>query len=153
MPRGQGDCRLCPRPLSEGGGGPGPGRRYAFRQHARPAARLHRVSTGCEIKGLKLEGSESEEELAAHATEFLFEPGPEAFLAYLLAHYLDIYLYEVLLNAKASEHSARMVAMKNATDNANEFIKDLTLEYNKMRQAGITTELLEIATAQLSIGA
>jgi F-type H+-transporting ATPase subunit gamma len=45
-----------------------------------------------------------------------------------------------------------MVAMKNATDNAHEFIKDLTLEYNKMRQAGITTELLEIATAQMSLG-
>jgi F-type H+-transporting ATPase subunit gamma len=101
-----------------------------------------------EIKGLKLEGSESEQELAAHATEFLFEPGPEAFLAYLLAHYLDIYLYQVLLNAKASEHSARMVSMKNATDNADGLIKDLTLEYNKLRQGNITKELLDIAGGQ-----
>jgi F-type H+-transporting ATPase subunit gamma len=56
------------------------------------------------------------------------------------------------LDARASEHSARMVAMKNATDNAKELIKDLTLEYNKVRQANITTELLEITTAQLAVG-
>jgi F-type H+-transporting ATPase subunit gamma len=55
------------------------------------------------------------------------------------------------LDARASEHSARMVAMKNATDNAKELIKDLTLEYNKVRQANITTELLEITTAQLAV--
>jgi len=101
-----------------------------------------------EIKGLKLEGSESEQELAAHATEFLFEPSPAAFLAYLLAHYLDIYLYQVLLNAKASEHSAPMVSMKNATDNGDGLIKDLTLEYNKLRQGNITKELLDIAGGQ-----
>src|SRR5437660_925518 len=77
-----------------------------------------------------------------------FDPGPEAFLAYLLAHYLDIYLYQVLLNAKASEHSARMVSMKNATDNADGLIKDLTLEYNKLRQGNITKELLDIAGGQ-----
>ncbi len=101
-----------------------------------------------EIKGFKLEGSESELELAAHTTEFLFEPAPKAFLAYLLAHYLDIYLYQVLLNAKASEHSARMVSMKNATDNADSLIKDLRLEYNKLRQGTITNELLDIAGGQ-----
>jgi F-type H+-transporting ATPase subunit gamma len=105
-----------------------------------------------EIRGLKLEGSESELELAAHATEFLFEPGPEAFLAYLLSHYIDIYLYQVLLNAKASEHSARMVSMKNATDNADGLIKDLTLEYNKLRQGNITKELLDIAGGQAEAG-
>jgi len=55
------------------------------------------------------------------------------------------------LNARASEHSARMVAMKNATDNAKQMIQDLTLEYNKVRQANITTELLEITTAQLAV--
>ena len=58
----------------------------------------------------------------------------------------------MLLDARASEHSARMVAMKNATGNAKQLIKDLTLEYNKVRQASITTELLEIATAQMSLG-
>jgi len=101
-----------------------------------------------EIKGLKIEGAESEEQLAAHATEFRFEPSPEAILGYLLAHYLNIYLYQVLLNAKASEQSARMVSMKNATENANGLIKDLTLEYNKLRQGNITKELLDIAGGQ-----
>ena len=101
-----------------------------------------------EIKGLKIPGAESEEELAADATEFLFEPSPEAVLGYLLAHYLNIYIYQVLLNAKASEQSARMVSMKNATDNADGLIKDLTLEYNKLRQGNITKELLEIAGGQ-----
>jgi F-type H+-transporting ATPase subunit gamma len=103
-----------------------------------------------EIKGLAVEGAEPAAELEAHATEFLFEPGPEFILGYLLSHYLDIYLYEVLLNAKASEHSARMVSMKNATDNADSLIKDLTLEYNKLRQGNITKELLDIAGGQAS---
>ena len=69
-------------------------------------------------------------------------------LSYLLSHYLDIYVYQVLLNAKASEQSARMVSMKNATDSAENLIKDLTLEYNKLRQGNITKELLEIAGGQ-----
>jgi F-type H+-transporting ATPase subunit gamma len=102
------------------------------------------------ITGLSFEGAESEQELAAHTREFLFEPSPEAFLAYLLSHYLDVYLYEVLLNAKASEHSARMVSMKNATDNADNLIKDMTLEYNKLRQGNITKELLDLAGGQAS---
>jgi F-type H+-transporting ATPase subunit gamma len=98
-----------------------------------------------EITGLRLEGAEPERELASHAHDFQFEPDPKAFLAYLLPHYLNIYLYQVLLNAKASEHSARMVSMKNATENAEDLIRDLTLEYNKVRQGNITKELLDIA--------
>jgi F-type H+-transporting ATPase subunit gamma len=86
--------------------------------------------------------------VAADATEPVFEPSPEAVLGYLLSHYLDIYMYQVLLNAKASEQSARMVSMKNATENAENLIKDLTLEYNKLRQGNITKELLEIAGGQ-----
>jgi F-type H+-transporting ATPase subunit gamma len=78
----------------------------------------------------------------------LFEPNPEFVLSYLLSHYLDIGIYQVLLNAKASEQSARMVSMKNATENAEGLIKDLTLEYNKLRQGNITKELLEIAGGQ-----
>jgi F-type H+-transporting ATPase subunit gamma len=101
------------------------------------------------ISGLKLSEALSEEALATSTVDYLFEPGAEAFLAYLLSHYLNIYIYQVLLNAKASEQSARMVAMKNATDNANTLISDLTLEYNKLRQAKITTELLEIVGGQI----
>jgi F-type H+-transporting ATPase subunit gamma len=98
-----------------------------------------------EIKGMSIPGTEPEAELVTDATESLFEPSPEFVLGYLLAHYLNIYIYQVLLNAKASEQSARMVSMKNATDNADGLIKDLTLEYNKLRQGNITRELLEIA--------
>lgn len=100
-----------------------------------------------EIKALKLEGLEPAEELA-HVTEFLFEPSAGTLLGYLLSHCLNIYLYQVLLDAKASEQSARMVSMKNATDNAERLIKDLTLEYNKLRQGNITRELLDIAGGQ-----
>jgi F-type H+-transporting ATPase subunit gamma len=102
------------------------------------------------ITSLKLPEGLSEEELAAHTTEFLFEPSPEAFLAYLFSHYLNVIIHLVLLNAKASEQSARMVAMKNATDNAENLIQDLTLEYNKLRQGNITKELLEIVGGQLA---
>jgi F-type H+-transporting ATPase subunit gamma len=101
-----------------------------------------------EIKGLKIPGAELEEKLPLDTRESLFEPGPEAVLAYLLSHYLNIYMYRVLLNAKASEQSARMVSMKNAADNANDLIKHLTLEYNNLRQGNITNELLEIAGGQ-----
>jgi F-type H+-transporting ATPase subunit gamma len=101
-----------------------------------------------EIKELEIPGAQPEERMTADTTECLFEPGRQAILSYLLSHYLNIYIYEVLLNAKASEQSARMVSMKNATDNADTLIKDLTLEYNKLRQGNITKELLEIAGGQ-----
>jgi F-type H+-transporting ATPase subunit gamma len=83
---------------------------------------------------------------------FYFEPDEETVLGELLPHSLNFKIYQILLEAKASEHSARMVAMKNATDNAQQLIKDLTLQYNKLRQSNITKELLEIATAQMAVG-
>jgi F-type H+-transporting ATPase subunit gamma len=101
-----------------------------------------------EVRTIKIPGVRSEEELSNDTTESLFEPSPEFVLSYLISHYLDIYIYQVLLNAKASEQSARMVSMKNATDSAETLIKDLTLEYNKLRQGNITKELLEIAGGQ-----
>jgi F-type H+-transporting ATPase subunit gamma len=101
-----------------------------------------------EIKGMQIPGAESKDELAEDATEILFEPSPEALISYLLSLYVNVYIYQVLLNAKASEQSARMVSMKNATDNADGLIQDLTLEYNRLRQGNITQELLEIAGGQ-----
>jgi len=101
-----------------------------------------------QITTLTIQGAESEDELAARGNEIMFEPSPEALLDFLLPRYLNIVLYQVLLNAKASEQSARMVSMKNATDNADDLIKDLTLEYNKLRQGTITKELLDIAGGQ-----
>ena len=102
-----------------------------------------------EIRGLKIPGVESEEVLAADTTEVLFEPSPEVVLSYLFGHYLNIIVHIALLEARASEQSARMVAMTNASDNATDLIKHLTLEYNKLRQGTITNELLEIAGGQL----
>ena len=102
-----------------------------------------------EIKGLKIPGAESEADLASQTSEIVFEPSPEAILSYLLEHYLNIFIYQAMLEAKASEQSARMVAMKNATDNASGLINELTLEYNTLRQGNITKELLEIAGGQL----
>jgi F-type H+-transporting ATPase subunit gamma len=83
---------------------------------------------------------------------YIFEPNALGVLDIMLPYYVEYQVFQMILDARASEHSSRMVAMKNATENANQFIKDLTLEYNKMRQAGITTELLEIATAQMALG-
>ncbi len=85
-------------------------------------------------------------------TEYLFEPGMADVLGGILPHHVHFQVYQMLLDARASEHSARMVAMKSATDNAKQLIKDLTLQYNKVRQAAITTELLEITTAQMALG-
>ena len=95
-----------------------------------------------------------QEELADHNTHeiFEFEPDEETVLGQLLPHSLNFQAHQILLETKASEQSARMVAMKNATDNAKQIIKDLTLEYNKLRQANITKELLEITTAQMALG-
>ncbi len=82
--------------------------------------------------------------------EILFEPNATQVLEALLPFYVNRQIYQLVLSAKASEHSARMVAMKTAKDNATKLIDELTLEYNKARQAGITQEILEIAAAQFS---
>ncbi len=82
--------------------------------------------------------------------EILFEPDAHSVLESLLPLYINRGLYQLVLNAKASEHSSRMVAMKTAKDNATKLIGDLSLEYNKARQAGITQEILEIAAASFS---
>jgi F-type H+-transporting ATPase subunit gamma len=84
---------------------------------------------------------------ATHTQDFLFEPTPADVLGAILPLYVNFKVFQALVEARASEHSARMVAMKAATDNAKKFIKELTLEYNKVRQAAITSELLEITTA------
>ncbi|MBI2314625.1 ATP synthase F1 subunit gamma [Candidatus Daviesbacteria bacterium] len=79
--------------------------------------------------------------------EFLFEPDPDVLLDFILLHHIETKIYQALLETKASEQSARMIAMQNATDNALELLDDLKLTFNQTRQAGITKEILEIATA------
>ena len=82
---------------------------------------------------------------------YIFEPSPGEVLDNILPHYINYQLYQMMLEARASEHSARMVAMKAATDAADDMVKDLTLQYNKVRQAAITSELLEITTAMKAL--
>ncbi|MDX1523253.1 MAG: FoF1 ATP synthase subunit gamma, partial [Anaerolineae bacterium] len=77
--------------------------------------------------------------------EYIYEPNPEALLDNLLPRFTELQVYQALVEARASEESARMVAMRNATENAKELIGDLTLTYNKVRQDAITKEMLDIA--------
>ncbi len=82
--------------------------------------------------------------------EMLFEPDAADVLEALIPFYVNRHIYQLVLSARASEHSARMVAMKTAKDNATKLLGDLTLEYNKARQAAITAEILEISAAQVA---
>jgi len=80
----------------------------------------------------------------AETVEYIYEPDAAEIFKALLPRYVDVQVYQALLETLASRYSAQMVAMKNATDNANELIQDLTLTYNKARQAAITTQILEV---------
>jgi F-type H+-transporting ATPase subunit gamma len=100
------------------------------------------------ITSIEVPGAPWIEKAHAETAEFLFEPNAHDLLDYLLRIYLNIFVYIVLLNAKASEQSARMVSMSGATSNAEQMIKELSLEYNKLRQGKITQELLEIQGGQ-----
>ena len=78
--------------------------------------------------------------------DYIYEPGPNEIYQALLPRYVDVLIYQALLETVASQLSAQMVAMKNATDNANELVQDLTLVYNKARQSAITTQILEVVS-------
>lgn len=88
---------------------------------------------------------------ADESHEYLFEPNPRTILSELLPYYIENNVYQAFLESKASEHSARMVSMKNASENAKDLVKELRLIYNKSRQESITKELLDITTAILSL--
>lgn len=79
-------------------------------------------------------------------TEYIFEPNAAEVMRHLLPRFVEVEIYQALLESVASEHSARMIAMHNATENAKDVIQNLTLQYNKTRQASITNEILEIAS-------
>ena len=93
------------------------------------------------------------EEAPARQLEYIFEPSPAEILNELLPRYVEVTIYQAVLEAIASEHSARMIAMRNATENANELVQGLTLTYNKARQAAITREVTEIASAAEAMAA
>ena len=79
------------------------------------------------------------------AAEYIYEPDPGTILETVLPRFTELQVYQAILESLASEHSARMVAMRNATDNANELLDDLTVTFNRARQEAITREMLDIA--------
>ena len=83
---------------------------------------------------------------------WIYEPEPEELLAQLIPEYVTISLYRALLESAASEHGARMTAMRNAAENAESMIDDLTLEMNRVRQAEITQEILEVVSGAEALG-
>jgi F-type H+-transporting ATPase subunit gamma len=89
----------------------------------------------------------------AQRVDFIFEPSPAQLLDTLLPRYIEMQIYEAVLEARASEQSARMVAMRQATDAANEMVSELTLTYNKARQEMITSELLDIVGGTAALNA
>jgi F-type H+-transporting ATPase subunit gamma len=93
------------------------------------------------------------QERPSRPTDYIYEPDPVRILNQLLPRYVEVSIYQAVLETVASEHSARMIAMRNATENANELVQGLTLTYNKARQAQITTEVIEIASAAEALGA
>jgi len=102
------------------------------------------------IADLRSDAGESAAANTGLPSQMIFEPEPGTVLDALLPLYINREIYQQVLDARASEHSARMVAMKTAKDNASKLLDDLTLEYNKARQAAITQEILEIAAAQFT---
>ena len=88
---------------------------------------------------------------AFQQVDYIYEPDSDAVLSTLLPRFIEAQVYRALLENIASEHSARMIAMRNATENAEEILDDLTLTYNKVRQTAITNEVIEIATAAKAI--
>jgi F-type H+-transporting ATPase subunit gamma len=103
-----------------------------------------------------LEGSEDESEGAdeesGHHALVEYEPDPEEILSRLVPDYVEISVYRALLESTASEHGARMTAMRSASENAGEMIQDLTLEMNRARQAEITQEILEVVAGAEGLG-
>jgi F-type H+-transporting ATPase subunit gamma len=87
----------------------------------------------------------SQEDMIPGPAEYVYEPDPSTLLDTILPRFTELQVYQAVLEATASEHSARMVAMRNATENAKDLISDLTLTYNKVRQDAITKEMLDIA--------
>lgn len=85
------------------------------------------------------------EQADAAVGEYIYEPDPETILSTVLPRFTELQIYQAVLESLASEHSARMVAMRNATENANDLLADLTLTYNRARQEAITKEMLDIA--------
>jgi F-type H+-transporting ATPase subunit gamma len=84
--------------------------------------------------------------------DYVFEPDPASLINWVIPYRFELMLYQTVLDARASEHSARMVAMKNAHDNAKDLVGGLTIDYNRERQSTVTNELLDVTTARIALG-
>lgn len=100
----------------------------------------------------KKDKGETSKSASEQPTEYLFEPSPRRLLDSILPRLLEVQIYQAVLESTASEHSARMLAMRNATDSATEMIDELTLTFNQARQASITQEIAEIAAGRAALG-
>ncbi len=128
----------------------------AYSQFINTLTQLPRVSQFLPLTKKELDKWQKEvltpEVIKDYSKEFiLFEPEAKSLLRELIPYALETKLYQILVESSASEHSARMVAMRNANDNAIEVKKQLTLKYNKVRQSQVTSEIADIVTATLSI--
>jgi F-type H+-transporting ATPase subunit gamma len=103
------------------------------------------------VQLLPIERPETEQQ--ERRLDYIFEPDPQTILEQLLPRYVEVQIYQAILETAASFFSAQMVAMRNATDNANDLVQSLSLTYNKVRQANITREVTEIASAAEAMAA
>ena len=103
------------------------------------------------VESLAPEAETSPDEMPSKTTQYIFEPSPLAVLAHLIERLTHMMIFHHLLESGASEHSARMIAMKNAKEAAGDMMQELTLAFNKARQAGITQEISEISAGALSM--
>ena len=102
---------------------------------------------------LPIEQPEGAGQQGGRRLDYIFEPDPQSILEQLLPRYIEVQIYQAILETAASFFSAQMVAMRNATENANELVQDLSLTYNKVRQANITNQVTEIASAAEAMAA
>src|SRR4051812_31997600 len=109
------------------------------------------IMEGGEGLGGRAAGDEDDSHDHGHSALVEYEPDPEAILERLIPAYVEISIYRALLESTASEHGARMTAMRNASENAGDIIKDLTLEFNRERQAAITQEIMEVVAGAESL--
>jgi F-type H+-transporting ATPase subunit gamma len=105
------------------------------------------------VQLLPIERPQTEDRTSQQRLDYIFEPDPQSILEQLLPRYIEVQIYQAILETAASFFSAQMVAMRNATDNANDLVSSLSLTYNKVRQANITREVTEIASAAEAMAA
>jgi F-type H+-transporting ATPase subunit gamma len=122
-----------------------------YQQFVNTAVQRPRFRQILPITALDPKGSEQEVQAGQRSPDFIFEPPPKSLLETFLPRYIEMQIYEALLEAAASEQSARMVAMRQATDAASDMIGELTLTYNKARQELITGELLDIVGGKAAL--